>query len=562
MEIDNLCMNCFEQLKSGSVCEHCSYDNDTVTDTMYLSPKTVLNNRYVVGTVIEHCSDACTYNGYDTQLDTVVEIREFLPKGIANRLEGNKDVHVRERFRPSYENYKQSFIKLWRTIIKMRGYSAVIPTYDVFEENATAYAVCDKIRSMTLREFLLRSPDGNVLWEQARIMFMPVLTTLEALHSNGIIHGAISPDNLLLCPDGKVRLKGFSISEANNISSDLEFNANEGYTALEQYDNKHKMCPATDIYAFSACIFRALVGQNPPDSKLREANDKLMIPNTIAENIPTYVIKALGGGLQIYPERRTQSINDFREQLNASPNVVVANAPEKEPQTESKAQEKQQEDYQDYLRRQQKKKTKSNSSKIVIIVLVVLIAVAGVAGVILAEKNGFFDAQESTTQPVSVASYTVPDFISQGYTQSDIQNNGAWNKQFKITFNSDYSKDAPEGVVFKQSVKQGETVDEGTAIVLTVSKGVKTEIIPDVGGLTEKEARETLEKLGFVVTAVEIYNDDDHTPGTVKSSYGTAPAQGEEVAVGEEVIIQIYGDVITTTEPETQPSTQEAETKQ
>ena len=96
----------------------------------------------------------------------------------------------------------------------MRGYSAVIPTYDVFEENGTAYAVCDKIRSMTLREFLLRSPDGNILWEQARIMFMPVLTTLEALHSNGIIHGSITPDNLLLCPDGKVRLKGFN--EKNN----------------------------------------------------------------------------------------------------------------------------------------------------------------------------------------------------------------------------------------------------------------------------------------------------------------------------------------------------------
>lgn len=68
------------------------------------------------------------------------------------------------------------------------------------------------------------------------------------------------------------------------MSSELEFNVNDGYTALEQYENNHKMCPATDIYAFSACIFRALVGQNPPDAKSRELNDKLMIPNTIAEN--------------------------------------------------------------------------------------------------------------------------------------------------------------------------------------------------------------------------------------------------------------------------------------
>lgn len=253
-----------------------------------------------------------------------------MPKGIATRLEGNVEVHVREKFKSSYDKLKESFIKLWTTISELKSLSAVIPTYDVFELNETAYAVSEYIETITLREFLLRNPDGNILWDQARIMFMPVLTTLEALHANGIIHGGICPDNLVLCRDGKVRLNGFCISEANTMSSELEFNVNEGYTAIEQYDNNHKMCPATDIYAFSACIFRALVGQNPPSAKSREANDKLMIPNTIAEKIPTYVIRALGGGLQIYPEKRTQDIETFREQLNASPTVQAAAAQEEE----------------------------------------------------------------------------------------------------------------------------------------------------------------------------------------------------------------------------------------
>lgn len=124
------------------------------------------------------------------------------------------------------------------------------------------------------------------------------------------------------------------------MSSELEFNVNDGYTALEQYENNHKMCPATDIYAFSACIFRALVGQNPPDAKSRELNDKLMIPNTIAEKIPTYVIRALGGGLQIYPEKRTQDINTFREQLNASPTVIATASQDEKVQRENKRTEK------------------------------------------------------------------------------------------------------------------------------------------------------------------------------------------------------------------------------
>ncbi len=555
MDIDNLCMNCFSQLTSGSVCENCRYDNDSQTDMMYIQPKTILGDRYVIGAVLSHESDAVVYAAYDAQLNSVVDVREFLPKGIANRLEGNMDVHIRERYKPVFEKYKASFVNLWTTIIKMRSLSAVIPTYDVFELNGTAYAVSEHMESITLREFLLRNPDGNVLWEQARLMFMPVLTTLEALHSNNIIHGAICPDNLVLCRDGKVRLKSFCITEANSISSDLQFTANEGYTALEQYENNHKMCPATDIYAFSACIFRALVGQNPPDAKSRETNDKLMIPNTIAEKIPTHVIKALGGGLQIYPEKRTQSVEAFREQLNVAPGVVAAAATEPRPSIPEQDPVEQEEFYRGYPGYDDEK-PKSKATKVVIIILVILIvAAAGVGAYVF--KTGGFEKEESTTAPVSVATYTVPDFTSQGYTQSDVQNNGAWNDQFKITFESDYSTEVSEGVIFKQSVAKGETVDAGTAIVLTVSKGVKTEIVPDVGGLELEEAVKELEKLGFKVSTVEVYNDGSHKKDTVKSQSASAPAEGEEVAVGEEIIIQVYGEVVTTTQPETTDDTEE-----
>lgn len=557
MDIENLCMKCFGELTNGSVCPNCGYDNDTFTDTMYLQPKTVLNDRYVIGAVVSHESDAVVYMAYDSQLSSTVTVREFMPKGIANRLEGNTDIHVRERYRTGFQKYKASFLNLWTTIVKMRNLSAVIPTYDVFELNGTAYAVMEYIESIPLREFLLRNPDGNILWDKARLMFMPILTTLESLHSNGIIHGAICPDNLLLCRDGKIRLKGFCISEANTMNGELEFNINEGYTALEQYDNNHKMCPATDIYAFSACIFRALVGQNPPDAKSRETNDKLMIPNTIAEKIPTHIIKALGGGLQIYPEKRTQSVDVFREQLNASPSVVAAAADnittvQNDDEDDPVKKEEFYRGYPEYP----EPKSKGKGAKAVIIVLVILIVAAVAAGVYIA-KSGVLDKPEESTEPsVSLATYTVPNFISAGYTQSDVENNAAWNKQFKITYKTEYSEDVEEGIIFEQSVSAGETVDEGTEIVLTVSMGVQTEDVPDVGGMTLEEATKTLTDLGFKVSTVEIYNDGGNKPGTVKSNHGMAPKAGSVVPVGEEIILQVYGDeVTTTTEPEstTQP---------
>ncbi|MBR7072091.1 MAG: PASTA domain-containing protein, partial [Eubacterium sp.] len=138
-----------------------------------------------------------------------------------------------------------------------------------------------------------------------------------------------------------------------------------------------------------------------------------------------------------------------------------------------------------------------------------------------------------------------------GYTQSDVESNGAWNQQFKFTFNADYSKNVEEGIIFKQNIEPGETVSEGTEIVLTVSKGIQTVEIPDVGNLAIEEATATLEGLGFKVSTVEVYNDGSHTPHTVKALNGSAPAVGETVAVGEEIILQVYGEVQTTAAPET-----------
>ena len=72
-----------------------------------------------------------------------------------------------------------------------------------------------------------------------------------------------------------------------------------------------------------------------------------------------------------------------------------------------------------------------------------------------------------------------------------------------------------------------------------------------MGGLPLEEAKKKLEEAGFTVSTVEIYNDMGYAVNTVKQNHGMAPAGGETVAKGEEVILQVYGEIITTTEPET-----------
>ena len=532
-DIDNLCINCFKELTEGAVCAECGYDNEVANDNMYLIQRTVLQDRYIVGAVISHDSDAVTYAAYDTQLDKKITLREFFPKGMANRLEGSRDIHIRQKFIGVCAEYKRSFYKLWTTMQRLHSLSAVVPAYDVFEENETVYAVIEHFECIPLREYLLRSENSNIPWDNARLMFMPVLTTLEALHNNGIIHASISPDNLVLCRDGKVRLSPFSIQEAGDITSPLEFVGQDGYAALEQYQNNHRLGPATDIYSFSACIYRALVGTNPPSAQARETNDKLMIPNSIAETIPMHVIKAIGAGMQIYPEKRIKTIAEFRERIDASPSVKAQAAAAATDYTK----------YQQYEEKQNKK------SRIAIIILVILIIIAAGAAVYVVEFTDLVKQPATTTVTEATKTYEVPNFSNNGYMKADIESNGAWNEQFTIKFVYDYSTDVEEGIVFKQSIAAGETVDAGSEIVLTVSKGIQTVVVPALGGKTLEEATKELEALGLKVSTVEVYNDGGHTPNTVKATYGSAPAEGETVAVGEEVILQIYGEVETTTQP-------------
>ena len=85
-----------------------------------------------------------------------------------------------------------------------------------------------------------------------------------------------------------------------------------------------------------------------------------------------------------------------------------------------------------------------------------------------------------------------------------------------------------------------------------MSKGIQTEKVPNVGSLPLDEAKKQLEALGFKVRTVEIYNDGSHAKDTVKSVSGSAPEAGSVAAVGEEIILQVYGEPQTTTEATTE----------
>ncbi len=545
MNIDNLCMSCMNELYGEKQCPRCGYYVDSPQISPYLPLKTPIGNKYIVGKMLSSNCEGATYMAYDVDRKAPVIIREFLPEKFVDRSFGETELKIKEQWAEFYYKYLNKFLKLWRSLARVRGLSALVPVIDIVEENNTAYAVTEYIDSISLREFLLKSQTGYLNWEKAKVLFMPVLSTLSALHKLGINHNGINPDNLLIGRDGKLRLWGFSINEARIEGSELSPELFEGYTPIEQYSYSYENGNWSDVYSFCAVLFRSLVGSVPQDAVTRSMNDQLIIPARYAEIIPVYVINALMNGLQVDPEDRTKDIETLREELSATPgNVVSSYSGVSVPKPEKKeVQEVIVED------------AGSNPARTVLITFLIILGVGLLifAGFMAYEHFAGDNNEEPSTEQTTDAPemIEVPNFVNSSYDM--IAQNPVQNERFAISSTSEYSTTVEKGYIISQSIEPGKEVEMGTKINFVVSKGPEYVTIPPVEGLNVDFAKESLEKAGFVVNIITKENNGDYDEGTV---YEVTPEQGTSKIKGTEVYIQVWG-APPSTEPETEESTTE-----
>lgn len=564
MSYENLCMNCMKDIGEEKQCPYCNYKVGSPQLPPFLPHKTIVGGHYLIGNVTEANGDGVTYMAYDTERKTPVTIREFLPDTLITRTDAKPDIIVKPGKENLYSSTKSNFLDLYRKLARMRGLSALIIVIDIIEENNTAYAVCEHLDgAVTLRDYLLHSKTGYMSWEEARIMFMPVLSTLSTLHSAGIIHRGISPNTLYVCADHKIRIGGFSIPECRNINSGIATEIFAGYAPVEQFGVKAASGPWTDIYSFAAVLYRALIGSTPIESTVRMKGDRMMIPAKFAEQIPAYVINALINALQIMPEDRTKTVEQFRAELSASPTTAIAaeyNGPTRpvRPQRPQHPARRPQ----NVPRREKpanpaatkgtkKSKVTNDTKKTAIIsgAIAAGIAILIFAILCMTVLKGHFGngSSDKTTDTSGAAQETVVVPTFTGKTYSSISSQKAFFSDFEITTSEEYSEDVKNGYIISQSVEEGSKVPKGTKIVLVVSKGTEQITMIDVKGETYDAASAKLTELGFTCKKVDKANSGNATSGTVASANLNV---GEQYDKGTTVILQVWGDAETTTAAE------------
>ncbi len=238
------------------------------TKSSYDLPKGYKLGEYVIEKVLGHGGFGITYLAYDSQLSSMVAIKEFFPRSVAARGEG----YTLRPLASGADDFKwglQEFLKEARALAKFK-HNHIVRVLRFVEANGTAYMVMEYEEGESLDVYLKRS--GGFLNEQMLLsVFIPVLNGLQAVHDAGVLHLDIKPDNIYLRSNGQPMLIDFGSSRQakGESASGGKIALTPAYSAIEQYPDIGDTGPWTDVYSMGATLYRCVTGGSPVESLKR-----------------------------------------------------------------------------------------------------------------------------------------------------------------------------------------------------------------------------------------------------------------------------------------------------
>ena len=309
----NLCESCFAELGDYSgVCPFCGGNRSETEFVTALKNGVVLAGRYVVGKVLGKGGFGVTYLCYDTKSSKRVAIKEYFPDAVAHRNSG--ETLVSTQLGSGDDSFKmgaQKFYDEAKLVSRFNGNPNIISVHEFFFENNTAYFVMEYLDGIDLKHYM-GSKGGKLPESEALYVLDKISEALVIVHSMGVLHRDISPDNIFLTNDGNIKLIDFGAARQvmGEASKNLSVILKQGFAPLEQYQKKGKQGPWTDIYALGATIYYSVTGRVIDDAMSRLDNDELD-----GSGISPALFAVLKKMLSVRVETRYQSIVELKRDL-------------------------------------------------------------------------------------------------------------------------------------------------------------------------------------------------------------------------------------------------------
>ena len=287
---------------------------------------TLLRDQFRISRVLGAGGFGVTYLGFDELLERPVAVKEYFPRHLAvDRTETNSVEPRSAAQDKDFDFGLQRFLQEARTLAKFEDHPNIVRVRTFFGENGTGYLVMNYYEGYTLEEYIEKQ-SGWLPEDEALYIIHDVLKGLEAAHDAGVLHRDIDPSNIYLTGDGRVVLLDFGAARAavGERTQTLSVMLKRGYAPHEQYHSRGEQGPWTDIYATAATLYRTLTGYKPPEAPARVMNEDLVPPIEISPSLSEEVNRAIVKGLEVLPQNRPQSINEFRDHLPSPPGIEAA----------------------------------------------------------------------------------------------------------------------------------------------------------------------------------------------------------------------------------------------
>jgi eukaryotic-like serine/threonine-protein kinase len=482
----------------------------------------VLGERYEIGGVLGRGGMAEVHRGRDLRLGREVAVKVL-------RSDLARDPSFQVRFRRE----AQAAASL--------NHPAIVAVYDTGEDRtslgATPYIVMEYVEGETLRDVLRR--EGPLPPERAMTLSADICGALDFSHRNGIVHRDVKPGNVMITPQGSVKVMDFGIARAVSDSA-ATMTSTAAVIGTAQYLSPEQargegVDARSDVYSLGCLLYELVTGappftgDSPVSVAYQHVREDPRLPSSINPAIPPELDAILLKAMSKNPANRYQSAAEMRndllralagQQVEATPvmgdaeKTAIIGAPAGYGQ----------EDWGDEDDAVRKRKR----NRVIAAVVAAVLLVGGVITLALVLNS------EGDDEPPAVAQVAVPsDLVGKDEATATQALQAVGLRVGEVT--TAPSSEEQEGLVMSSDPAGGAQVAPDTEVALVIGGGVDTVEVPAVIGLDADRAQTTLENAGF-----QRVNTDDvdslQAEGTVVD---VNPAEGSAVDPSTAVTLSV-----------------------
>ncbi len=225
------------------------------------------------------------------------------------------------RREPNFAKFQQDFVN---EALRLRGcqHPHIVQVYELIQEGSLWCMVMEYISGKSLWDSVKSS--GYLTEGEALINIQFIGEALKVVHRNGLLHRDLNPKNIMIDRLFGATLIDFGLARefVTNRTKTHTVAAFPGFAPIEQYGTRNKRGAYTDVYGLAASSYYALTGQIPTSAPDRVSGIRLESPQWLNPQISNRINQAILDGMELYPENRPQSVQEWLNGLTNSPPPV------------------------------------------------------------------------------------------------------------------------------------------------------------------------------------------------------------------------------------------------